>query len=125
MKNNPQNSPYKSQNKDKVLILKNIVETIEKGTGLELHELKKKYHEELLFNIALKHVTTTKKALCEALTIPVEAGCRYKREYEKRGLLKQSLTDVICPYTKHPARLISTNTDEFERLSYTNQLRMF
>ena len=66
-------------------------------SGLHLSELKRKYNEEQLFHVGLKHVTTTKKAFCEALKIPVEAGCRYKRTLEKEGLLVQSVDEVICP----------------------------
>ena len=114
-------------NKDKYLALQFIIKQVENGTGLSFRELKKQYSEEHLFAVALKHVTTTKKALCTALRIPVEAGCRYKRNLEKDGNLVQSTDEVICPLTKHPARLISTNPKEFERLlkSITNQLNLF
>jgi hypothetical protein len=125
--NTPVNSFLKGQNKDKNLTLQYIVKQVEKGTGLSFSELKKQYLEEYLFTLALQYVTTTKKALCTALDIPVEAGCRYKRALEKKGNLVQSIDDVICPYTKHPAHLISTNPIEFERLlkSNTNQLNLF
>jgi len=115
------------QDKDKVLVLNFIRAEVEKGTGSTLSELKQQYNEEALFNIGLKHVTATKKAICKALDIPVEAGCRYKRSLEKLGLLTQSIDEVICPYTKHFARLISTNPDEFERLSQSksNQISLF
>lgn len=131
MENNQLNSPKvfsdKGQGKDTVLTLQFIIKQVEKGTGLSLLELKNKYSEEQLFNIALKHITTTKKALCTAFNIPVEAGCRYKRTLEKEGNLVQSIDEVICPFTKHPAHLISTNPKEFERLlkSNTNQLNLF
>ena len=125
--NTPVNSLHKRQSKDKNLTLQFIVKQVEKGTGLSFSELKKHYSEEHLFNIALQHVTTTKKALCTALNIPVEAGCRYKRTLEKEGYLVQSIDEVYCPFTKHPAHLISTNPKEFERLrkSNTNQLSLF
>lgn len=123
----PVNSLHKRQNKDKNLTLKYIVKQVEKGTGLSFSELKKLYSEDHLFSLALKHVTTTKKALCTALNIPVEAGCRYKRTLEKEGNLVQSIDEVICPFTRHSAHLISTNPKEFERLlkSNTNQLNLF
>lgn len=118
---------HKRQVQDKQLVLKNYVKTVEKQTGFSLVELKKHYSEEQLFYIALKYITTTKKALCMAFNIPVEAGCRYKRNFEKEGVLVQSIDEVFCPYTKHPAHLLSTNPNEFERLlkSNTNQLKMF
>lgn len=125
--NTPVNSLHKRQVQYKHLTLQFIVKQVEKGTELSLSELKKQYSEEHLFAIALKHVTTTKKALCTALNIPVEAGCRYKRSLEKDGNLVQSIDEVVCPYTKHPAHLISTNPKEFERLlkSNTNQTKLF
>jgi len=125
--NNSPNPLITFQNyKNKDLILQYIIEKIEKGTGLSYPELKKQYSGEKLFSLALKHVTTTKKALCTALDIPVEAGCRYKRTLEKEGNLVQSIEKVICPFTKHPAHLISTNPKEFERLlkSNINQLNL-
>jgi len=123
----PVNSLHKRQGKDKNLILQYIIKQVKNGTGLSFSELKKQYSEEHLFSLALKHVTTTKKALCTALNIPVEAGCRYKRTLEKEGNLVQSIDEVICIFTKHPAHLISTNHNEFERLlkSNTNQLNLF
>jgi hypothetical protein len=130
MENNHLNSPQsfgKGQGKDKYLALQFIVKEVEKGTGLSYADLKRQYSEEHLFFIALKHITTTKKALCTGFNIPVEAGCRYKRALEKSGSLVQSIDEVICPFTKHPAHLISTNPKEFERLlkSNTNQLSLF
>jgi hypothetical protein len=130
MENKPKNSPKSfdnGQGKDKHLIIQFIIKQVENGTGLSVSELENQYSEEHLFNLALKHVTTTKKAICTALNIPIEAGCRYKRTLEKDGILKQSIDEVICPFTKHPAHLISTNPKEFERLlkSTTNQLNLF
>ena len=61
-------------------------------------------------------VPTTKKAYCQALDIPFEAACRYKRAFEKRGLLVQSSYKIVCPYTGHLAHLISTNPIEFDNL---------
>jgi hypothetical protein len=131
MENNQLNSPkvflHNGQGKDRYFALNLIIKEVEKGTGLCYSELKNQYLEEHLFYVALKHVTTTKKAICTAFSIPVEAGCRYKRNFEKQGLLIQSIDKVFCPFTKHPAHLISTNPIEFERLlkSKTNQLNLF
>lgn len=104
-----------------------IIHSIEKGTGRKLTELRKTYSEDALFKLSLQFVTTTKKALCTALNIPVEAGCRYKRSLEKEGKLVQSIDEFICPITKHPAHLISTNPNEFESLlkSNSSQLNLF
>lgn len=127
MENNQSNNPHKRQGKDKNLALQFIVKQVEKGTGLAFIELKKQYSEEHLFAVALRHVTTTKKALCKALKINIDNACRYKRKLEKNGLLVQSINEVICPYTEHLAHLISTNPIEFDRLlkSDNNQLNLF
>ncbi|WCM42698.1 hypothetical protein MG290_03190 [Flavobacterium sp. CBA20B-1] len=116
MENNQMNSPHKRRVQDTEFVLKFIIKTLEKGTKLSLKQCKSKYSDERLFYIALQYVTTTKKALCTALNIPIEAGCRYKRTLEKEGRLIQSIDEVICPLTKYPAHLISTNPNEFERL---------
>lgn len=108
---------------DKDLVLNYIRSTVEKGTGLTYENLKTEYSEEQLFYISLKHVTTTKKALCTAMGIPVEAGCRYKRTYEKEGLLVQSTDEVPCPYTNHFARLLTTNSELFEAIQVPNQTK--
>jgi hypothetical protein len=125
--NTPVNSLRKNQSEDKILTLQYIVKQVEKGTDLSLSELKKQYSEDKIFTIALKHVTTTKKALCKALDLNVDNCCRFKRRLEKEGNLVQSIDEVICPFTKHPSHLISTNPKEFERLlkSNTNQLNLF
>ena len=116
-----------ARHKDKDIILSYIIKQVEIGTGLPLPKLKRKFSEDRLFSIGLRYVTTTKKAFCTALNIPIEGGCRYKRKLEKEGRLKQSIDKVICPLTKHRAHIISTNPKEFERLqkSKTNQLRLF
>ena len=116
-----------STSKGNHFILNHIIQQLESKTNLSFAELKKLYCEEHLFQIGTYHVTTTKKALCTALKIPIEAGCRYKRTLEKNGNLVQSIDKVICPYTKHPAHLISSNKNEFNKLlkSITNQITLF
>ncbi len=116
---------HKEHRKSKEFTLKYIRRKVEKGTGSSFYQLKKNHSEEELFFIALKHVTTTKKALCVALKLNVENCCRYKRSFEKVGLLVQSTDEIICPFTKHKAHLISTNPKEFKRLTKTNQLSLF
>lgn len=125
--NTPINSLHKGQSKDKNLTLQFIVNQVEKGTGLSFSGLKKQYSEEHLFSLVLKHFTTTKKALCTAFNIPVEAGCRYKRILEKEGILVQSIDEVMCPFTKRQAYLINTNPKKFNKLLKLNtkQLTMF
>lgn len=121
------NSLHKRQSEDKQLVLKYVVNQVEKGTGLSISKLKKQHSKEQLFNIALYHITTTKKAICTALNIPIEAGCRYKRNLEKKGNLVQSIDKINCPLTKYFAHKLSTNPKEFEKLlkSNTNQLNLF
>ena len=122
------NAPcIKDIHKDRDLTLQFIIKQVENKTGLSVTELQKKHTEDQLFALGLKHVTTTKKALCTALNIPVEAACRYKRMLEKQGCLVQSVYEVVCPVTKHYAHLLSTNPNEFERLlkSKSNQLNLF
>lgn len=97
---------------------------VERVTGLSLSELKETYSEKSLFQLALKHVTTTKKAICEALGIDVENACRRKRDLEKQGLLVQSIDEVICGFTGHSAHLLTTNPAKFEELRKTNQLKL-
>jgi len=111
--------------KEKKEVLNFIKTQVEKGTGHTIYELKKMYSEEVLFYKALKHVTTTKKALCKSLNLNIDNACRFKRNYELKGLLKESINDVVCPFTKHPAKLLSTNPDEFGWLTYSNQLKLF
>ena len=113
------------RNKDKQLYLVFLRRIVLENLQLTFEELHEKHSEDWVFYNALRFVTTTKKALCEALKIPVEAGCRYKRDLEKRGLLVQSVEEKICPYTKHPAHLLSTNPDEFDALLMSNQLNLF
>lgn len=117
-----------SQGKDRSFVLKFIVQTIERNTGKSISELRTELSEDKFFYECLKHITTTKKAICEAVEIPVEAACRYKRTFEKLGLLVQSMDKFFCPYTKHEANLISTNPIEFDQLRKSkkdNQLKMF
>ena len=113
---NTPNFSHKRQGKGRAFVLQIIRQTIEKNTGESLAELRAKLSEEQFFVLCLRHVTTTKKAVCEAVGIPIEAGCRYKRDYEKRGLLVESVDDFICPLTRHKAKLVSTNPAEFEKL---------
>ena len=125
MANHQKNSPPSSIHKDRTFVLQGIQKSIENGAGKPIPVLRQEHTEEHFFYLCLRYVTTTKKALCEAVGIPVEAGCRYKRRYEKDGLLVQSTDEVVCPLTRHGAHLLSTNPDEFEELRRSNQLKLF
>ncbi|MCI0922279.1 hypothetical protein [Sphingobacterium rhinopitheci] len=100
---------------------------MEKALNKSFFQLKKENTEDRLYYLGLRYVTTTNKAICEALTIPVEAGTRYKRSLEKAGLLVQSIDGFNCPYTFHKSHLLSTNPKEFVKFqkSNSNQLNLF
>jgi hypothetical protein len=110
----------KNTKKDpKVLIA--IRQRVEKGLGKTIAELKNEYSEETIFCMALKHVYTTKKALCEALDLTIEAHCRTKRKAEKAGKLVQSYYKIICPYTKHKAHALTTDEPTFPMFTQSIQ----
>ncbi|SDX19231.1 hypothetical protein [Aequorivita viscosa] len=104
------------QRKDKQLLKDYIIRTIEDKTGKPIQLLRKNHTQRELYKIGLYYVTTTNKAICEALKIPVEAGTRRKRELEKEGRLIASAKKRICPFTKHPARFLTTNPDQYREL---------
>ena len=110
-------SPNTRQEQYKELYLKYIISEIEKGTGQSISELKRTNTQKRVFYISLKHITTTKKAICKALNLDLDAMCRYKRKLEKQGLLVQSNKDVVCKYTNHYARLLTTNPLKFDELN--------
>lgn len=120
-------TPFKDLNKDKQFFINSIQKTLEKALNKSLYQLRKENREDVLYYLALRYVTTTNKAICEAFNIPVEAGTRYKRALEKAGLLVQSIDEFICPYTLHKAHLLSTNPKEFAKLQKSNsrQLNLF
>lgn len=118
---------HKRQYKDTKILIKEIRKAVENETGLTFSELKKKYSEQTLFYKVLRCVTTTKKAVCKSFDINIDNACWYKRDYEKIGLLVQSVDEVKCPYSGCMAHLLSTNEKMFAELtkSNTNQLKMF
>ena len=111
------------KNKDAVLLIRNgIIESSNLAfeTILKLPELKRYY-------LGLKYVTTSNNAICKALSIPVEAGTRYKVELENNYNLVASSDKFQCDYTGEYVQFLSTNPAEFERLkkSDINQLNLF
>jgi hypothetical protein len=122
---NTQLNPFQNTSKDKHFYLIYLRKTVERGTNKTLSELKEFYSEESLFHEALKHVTTTKKAICKALDIGIDNACWSKRQLEKNGLLVQSTDEVICQYTKRMAHNLTTNPSKFEDIKSTNQLKLF
>ncbi|WP_026994795.1 hypothetical protein [Flectobacillus major] len=101
--------------------IRRITNAIENSWGVSLFEFKKDRTRMQLYDHALKCVTTTNKALCTALEIPVESACRFKRMLEDEGKLTASDYAVKCPITGSFAHLISTNTLEFSRLRASSQ----
>lgn len=99
--------------KDKEFVLQSIRKKIENATGYTIEHLQSHYSQKKLYRIGLKYVSTTNKAICEALNIPVEAGTRFKRKLEKSGRLVTSILPRICPYTGHRAHFLSTNAEQF------------
>jgi hypothetical protein len=75
----------------------------------------KKLPETTIFFKALKVQPVSKKAICSAFDLNIEAMCRYKRTLEKDGLLEQSDKKVHCKYTGHLAHLLTTNTMLFKK----------
>ncbi|MGY6561422.1 MAG: hypothetical protein ACXITV_04895 [Luteibaculaceae bacterium] len=127
-RNNPKRTPSNQRlTKDKQILVESIRKQIETKSGLTIDFWRKNADQLTVFYIGAKYVTTTKKVLTEALQLPIEHCCRYKRELEKNGFLVQSIKPVICPFTKYRAHLISTNPNEFERLTKinNNQLTLF
>ncbi len=85
------------------------------------YEVFKTLHEEILFFKALKVQPVTKKAICKAFDLNIEAMCRLKRRLEKNGKLKQSKKKVVCQFTGHYAHLITTNAFLFNSEPFKNE----
>lgn len=122
---NTQPNSFQNTSKDNHSYLIYLRKKVERGTNKTLSELKEFHSEESLFHEALKHVTTTKKAICKALDIGIDNACWYKRELEKNGLLVQSIDEVPCQYTKRMAHNLTTDPNKFEDIRKTNQLKLF
>lgn len=101
-------------------ILAQIRQQVIKGTGMSIAELRK-LSDEAAFILALKHVCTTKKALCFAIGLPIDSMCRRKRDYEKINLLWVHKKDR-CPVTgEYGVQYITTD----ERLKPNNKQGTF
>jgi len=108
---------------DKQMHLKWIVRKVEKGTGLTIQELKSIHSEKSLFYEALKYVSTTSRGLCKALNLSRPNCCRHKKDLESRGLLIQSVDKYVCRNSNDLAFLLSTNSNKFDELLKSNQLK--
>lgn len=68
-----------------------------------------KHSQETRLKLSLKVLPTTAKVVSKAFKIPIESLCRRKRSLEIAGHLQSSRKQVICPYTKHYAKLLTTD----------------
>ena len=129
MENNHANSPksFKQVSKDRQKVVQFIRNLIENATDKPFSQLLVEYSDINRYYLALQYVTTSKKAVCEAMEIPVEAGTWYKADLESSNSLVASKDAFRCPYTGEMVQFLSTNPAEFERLRKTNdtQLKMF
>lgn len=80
--------------------------------NLSFTQFVKKPQEQRLF-LALKVLPTTAKVVSKAFKMPIESLCRRKRNLEIAGRLQISRKQAVCPFTKHFAHLLTTDTDLF------------
>lgn len=69
--------------------------------------------------IYLQKHTATASMVAAALNIHRQKLCRYKRKFEKAGLLAE-VRKGICKFTKHRAAYLTTNQDLFPIQSQLN-----
>ena len=121
------NPNRKFQNKDREFTTEYIRKEIEKRLVISFSNFLIEYTEINRYYWALYFVSTTNKAACEAVSVPVENGTRYKKTWEAKGKLVSSVDEYTCPYTGHTAHLLSTNPKAFDELrkSDSNQLNLF
>jgi len=128
MLNNSHHNPHRKLHyKDREFIAEFIRKEIENRLGISFNDFLIEYSEIGRYYWALHFVSTTNKAVCEAISVPVENGTRYKKTLEENGKLVTSIDEFTCPYTGHLAHLISTNPKAFDELrkSNSNQLNLF
>lgn len=104
------------KDKDRQILINWMRRQIENTTGYSFNQLKYGRSNLKLYKFGLFLFTTTNKAICKALDIPVEAGTRYKRTLEKEGHLMASRKKRICRYTREPAHYLSTDPNQFSDL---------
>lgn len=100
---------------------------LEIKSGLTILEIVDRFDQEKRFYFALKHLTVTCSVISAVFGnfLPQKNNCRYKAKYEANGLLVASIERVCCPYTTHPANLLTTNPREFGDLLESDQLGLF
>jgi hypothetical protein len=119
------NNSRQRRKKHKKLYIQFIRNTVLYNEKCTLKEFIKKYTERKRYQLALSYVTATNKAICKSFEIPTEAGCRIKKELESENLLVKSVCKIVCHYSQDLAHVYSCNTEEFDRLNYSNQLSFF
>ena len=127
LSNRHHNPNRKVHYKDREFTAEYIRKEIEKGLDISFINFLSEYPEIYRYYWALHFVSTTNKAACEAASIPVENGTRYKKTWEGKGKLTASIDEFTCPYTGHSARFLSINPKDFDKLrrSNSNQLNLF
>lgn len=107
------NGSGNGKDKKNYAYLKFIRREVAKKLGLTFEEFLLTYSNAQRYFIGLEHFTTTNKAICEALFIPVEAGTRYKAKYHKKGLLAVSVKRYNCHFTTEKAHYYTTDKSKF------------
>jgi hypothetical protein len=69
----------------------------------------------------LKQHTATASMVAKATKVPQKSICRYKRHYEKLGLLYE-VEKKLCKITGFRAWYLTTNTDLFPKSNLTKSL---
>ncbi len=99
-----------------------IKKSVLQKLGTTYSELKKTHSQERIFFLALQHVTATKKAICTAFDLTIEAQCREKRRLEKRDILVQTYKRHICKFTGDPAHYLTTDPSKFNNVLHNFKL---
>jgi hypothetical protein len=96
--------------------------TIQPGVSfdVEIKDTKFTSQTERFYDYLLTNICTA-SMVSDATGISQKNICRYKRQFEKAGLLWQ-VEKKFCQKTKHPAWYITTNP---EHKPFSNQLTLF
>lgn len=81
---------------------------------------KQQSHLKLAFNYLQTHIATA-SMVCEETGIPQKSFCRYKRYYEKKGMMHSVKVDR-CKVTGKTAEYLTTNENW---KPFNNQLKLF
>lgn len=104
---------------------------IEKAISIVCKRSKKSFEEiiqmkeEERLRFVLTYITTTRKVVSLSFLIPIENGCRAKRNLEKAGLLVQTPEKKVCPHSTDYAHVLTCNPELFEDIRWTGQYDLF